>query len=186
MAEMPRSASPKHTAEQQQLPSSPTMPSHHQHQQQPAPLRTSEHNMLGQAHSQPFDSNPDAPVDANYPMNNQYHRKFRASRNFKNPPQPHMCIREKTIDGHELFINVLSWTRIANPNDKNAPIPLFGGMRVLPGSPRSPPLVFAVMASPEVLKQAGRKCPDTPERTNLIDLMCEFVEEMNPGLVLSR
>lgn len=166
MAEMPKSASPKHLEQQS--------------------LRGSEHNMLGQPHSQPFDNNGDGgPIDANYP-NNQYQRKFRASRNFKNPPQPHMCIREKTIDGQELFINVLSWTRIANPNDKNAPIPLFGGMRVPPGSPRSPPLVFAVMASPEVLKQAGRKCPDTPERMNLIDLMCEFVEEMNPGLVLSR
>lgn len=124
----------------------------------------------------------DGPIDANYPNM----RRFRASRNFKNPPQPHMCIREKTIDGQELFINVLSWTRIANPNDKNSPIPLFGGMRVPPGSPRSPPLVFAVMASPEVLKAAGRKCPETPERMNLIDLMCEFVEEMNPGLILSR
>lgn len=166
---MPKNASPKHMDQQQQQ------------------LRGSEHNMLGQPHSQPFDNNPtDGPIDANYPMNNQYHRKFRASRNFKNPPQPHMCIREKTIDGQELFINVLSWTRIANPNDKNAPIPLFGGMRVPSVSPRSPPLVFAVMASPEVLKQAGRKCPDTPERMNLIDLMCEFVEEMNPGLVLSR
>lgn len=128
------------------------------------------------------------PIDANYPnmSNNQYHRRFRASRNFKNPPQPHMCIREKTIDGQELFINVLSWNRIADPTDKNSPIPLFGGMKVLPGSSRSPPLVYAVMASPEVLKQSGRKCPDSPERMNLVDLMCEFVEEMNPGLVLSR
>ncbi|KAL1403368.1 hypothetical protein pipiens_019396, partial [Culex pipiens pipiens] len=55
-----------------------------------------------------------------------------------------------------------------------------------PGSPRAPPLVYAVMASPEVLKKAGRKCPDTPERMNLVDLMCEFVEAMNPTLHLSR
>lgn len=128
----------------------------------------------------------DLAIDANYPVTNQYHRRFRASRNFKNPPQPHMCIREKTIDGQELFINVLSWNRIADPSDKNSPIPLFGGMKVQPGSARSPPLVYAVMASPEVLKQSGRKCPDSPERMNLVDLMCEFVEEMNPGLVLSR
>uniref|UniRef100_A0A336K396 CSON008664 protein n=1 Tax=Culicoides sonorensis TaxID=179676 RepID=A0A336K396_CULSO len=142
---------------------------HHQQQQQQQPQN-------------------DLPIDANYPnmSNNQYHRRFRASRNFKNPPQPHMCIREKTIDGQELFINVLSWNRIADPSDKNSPIPLFGGMKVIPGSSRSPPLVYAVMASPEVLKQAGRKCPDSPERMNLVDLMCEFVEEMNPGLVLSR
>lgn len=133
-------------------------------------------------------SQNELPIDANYPnlTNNQCHRRFRASRNFKNPPQPHMCIREKTIDGQELFINVLSWNRIADPTDKNSPIPLFGGMKVMPGSSRSPPLVYAVMASPEVLKQSGRKCPDSPERMNLVDLMCEFVEEMNPGLVLSR
>ncbi|XP_063701539.1 probable serine/threonine-protein kinase dyrk1 isoform X2 [Culicoides brevitarsis] len=143
----------------------------------------SDNNGQQQQHQQ-----QELPIDANYPnlQNNQYHRRFRASRNFKNPPQPHMCIREKTIDGQELFINVLSWNRIADPTDKNSPIPLFGGMKVLPGSARSPPLVYAVMASPEVLKQSGRKCPDSPERMNLVDLMCEFVEEMNPGLVLSR
>ncbi|XP_055606521.1 AAC-rich mRNA clone AAC11 protein [Uranotaenia lowii] len=121
--------------------------------------------------------------------NNFSHRRSRASRTFKNPPQPHMCIREKTIDGKEVFINVLSWTRIANPDNPDAPIPLYGGMKVgkiPPGSPRTPPLVYAVMASPEVLKKAGRKCPDTPERMNLVDLMCEFVEAMNPTLHLSR
>ncbi|XP_065086530.1 AAC-rich mRNA clone AAC11 protein isoform X2 [Ochlerotatus camptorhynchus] len=122
-------------------------------------------------------------------QNNFPHRRSRASRTFKNPPQPHMCIKEKTIDGKEVFINVLSWTRIANPDNPDAPIPLYGGMKVgkiPPGSPRMPPLVYAVMASPEVLKKAGRKCPDTPERMNLVDLMCEFVEAMNPTLHLSR
>ncbi|XP_041774187.1 rho GTPase-activating protein gacF isoform X2 [Anopheles merus] len=121
--------------------------------------------------------------------NNFPHRRSRASRTFKNPPQPHMCIKERTLDGKEVFINVLSWTRIANPDNPDAPIPLYGGMKVgkiPPGSPKAPPLVYAVMASPEVLKKAGRKCPDTPERMNLVDLMCEFVEAMNPSLHLSR
>lgn len=155
-------------------------------QQQTKKLASADNNGQQMQHQQQPQN--DLPIDANYPnmSNNQYHRRFRASRNFKNPPQPHMCIREKTIDGQELFINVLSWNRIADPTDKNSPIPLFGGMKVLPGSSRSPPLVYAVMASPEVLKQSGRKCPDSPERMNLVDLMCEFVEEMNPGLVLSR
>lgn len=49
-----------------------------------------------------------------------------------------------------------------------------------------PQLIFAVMASPEVLKKAGRNCPETPEQMNLVELMCEFVEAMNPGLVLSK
>jgi hypothetical protein len=47
-------------------------------------------------------------------------------------------------------------------------------------------LTFAVMASPEVLKKAGRNCPETPEQMNLVELMCEFVEAMNPGLTLSK
>ena len=62
--------------------------------------------------------------------NNFPQRRSRASRTFKNPPQPHMCIKEKTLDGKEVFINVLSWTRIANPNNPDAPIPLYGGMKV--------------------------------------------------------
>uniref|UniRef100_A0A182S7F8 Uncharacterized protein n=1 Tax=Anopheles maculatus TaxID=74869 RepID=A0A182S7F8_9DIPT len=62
--------------------------------------------------------------------NNFPHRRSRASRTFKNPPQPHMCIKERTVDGKEVFINVLSWTRIANPDNPDAPIPLYGGMKV--------------------------------------------------------
>lgn len=84
--------------------------------------------------------------------NNFPHRRSRASRTFKNPPQPHMCIKEKTIDGKEVFINVLSWTRIANPDNPEAPIPLYGGMKVGKVSvgnkePRSAPkTVFCCLA----------------------------------------
>lgn len=47
-------------------------------------------------------------------------------------------------------------------------------------------LIFAVMASPEVLKKTGRNCPNTMEMMNLVELMCEFCEAMNPGLKLSK
>lgn len=57
-------------------------------------------------------------------------RPSRAFRHFKNPPQPHMCIRDRTGDGQELFINVMSWTRIVMPINADDPIPLYGGMRV--------------------------------------------------------
>jgi hypothetical protein len=59
-----------------------------------------------------------------------HHRRHRASRTFKNPPQPHFCIKERTLDGQELFINVMSWSRIANPVNPLEPVPLYGGMRV--------------------------------------------------------
>lgn len=58
------------------------------------------------------------------------YRHSRAYRHFKNPPQPHMCIRTTTEAGEELFINVLSWTRIVIPQEPSDPIPLYGGMRV--------------------------------------------------------
>lgn len=57
-------------------------------------------------------------------------RTSRAFRHFKNPPQPHMCIKDHTIDGHEIFINVMSWTRIVMPQNSDDPIPLYGGMKV--------------------------------------------------------
>ncbi|EDX09841.1 GD12927 [Drosophila simulans] len=57
------------------------------------------------------------------------YRHSRAYRHFKNPPQPHMCIRTTTEAGEELFINVLSWTRIVIPQEPSDPIPLYGGMR---------------------------------------------------------
>lgn len=133
-------------------------------------------------------------------------RHSRAFRNFKNPPQPHMCIRDTTNDGdQEVLINVMSWTRIVKPQTPNDPIPLYGGMRVLASSsssgsnnnnnrspaapqqwPPQPAMLFAVMANPEVLKKASRNSVDDQDLTALVELMCEFVEAMNPGLKLLR
>lgn len=75
--------------------------------------------------TQPFgcDNQP----DAERPIISRHSKLFR---NFKNPPQPHMCIKDFTVDGQELFINVMSWTRIGGPRDANSPVPLYGGMRV--------------------------------------------------------
>lgn len=64
------------------------------------------------------------------PYDQPYIRHSRAFRHFKNPPQPHMCIKDRTDDGQELFINVMSWTKICMPHSDTDPIPLYGGMRV--------------------------------------------------------
>lgn len=45
-------------------------------------------------------------------------------------PQPHVCIADKTLDGRNVFINVLSWQRVVKPKQPLHPIPLYGGMRV--------------------------------------------------------
>lgn len=107
-------------------------------------------------------------------------------KSLKKPPQPHMCIRERTTNGEELFINVMSWTRIMMPNSPDDPIPLYGGMKVSVGvvtppsfnrqsnarfsyrftaqvprcNQRSPPNVYAVMVNPEILRHVGRTCQD--------------------------
>lgn len=61
----------------------------------------------------------------------QYVRGSRAFRQFKNPPQPHMCIQDTLRETSEkLFINVLGWQKIANPKQYSDPIPLYGGMQV--------------------------------------------------------
>lgn len=80
-------------------------------------------------------------------------------------------------------------------------IPLYGGMQIrsfasfknplqLQQNPNQVPpatqLIFAVMASPEVLKKSTRNQMDNPEQLSLVELMCEFVEAMNPGIVLSK
>lgn len=57
-------------------------------------------------------------------------RQSKSNKHFKNPPQPHMCIQATTDNNQEIFINVLSWTRIVEPKDVSDPIPLYGGMRV--------------------------------------------------------
>lgn len=137
----------------------------------------------------------------NFEINERPPSFRKAFRHFKNPPQPHMCIRDMTVDNQEVLINVMSWTRIVKPQTPNDPIPLYGGMRVLASShhqltrsptqqqqppPPNPPLLFAVMANPEVLKKASRTSVDDQDLTALVELMCEFVEAMNPGLKLLR
>lgn len=56
-------------------------------------------------------------------LSNIMNRKMRsASKNFKNPPQPKFCIKESTKEGLELYINVLSYSRIANQNSEFDPV----------------------------------------------------------------
>nr|AXY83418.1 putative odorant receptor 49 [Conopomorpha sinensis] len=117
-------------------------------------------------------------------------RGSRAFRQFKNPPQPHMCIQDTIRDSTEkLFINVLGWQKIANPKQNSDPIPLYGGMQVPQGcglnSKRPPLLVFAVMVNPDILKANGKNA-DPTDREALVSLLCDFVEAMNPGLALAR
>uniref|UniRef100_UPI0035D1054B uncharacterized protein n=1 Tax=Battus philenor TaxID=42288 RepID=UPI0035D1054B len=121
----------------------------------------------------------------------QYVRGSRAFRQFKNPPQPHMCIQDTIKDTSEkLYINVLGWQKIANPKQYSDPIPLYGGMQVHqgcgPNSNRPPLLVFAVMVNPDILKANGKNATNPTDREALVSLLCDFVEAMNPGLALSR
>ncbi|CAH2239831.1 jg8243 [Pararge aegeria aegeria] len=121
----------------------------------------------------------------------QYVRASRAFRQFKNPPQPHMCIQDTIKDTSEkLFINVLGWQKIANPKQYSDPIPLYGGMQVHQGcglnSNRPPLLVFAVMVNPDILKANGKNASNPTDREALVSLLCDFVEAMNPGLALTR
>ncbi|XP_050557069.1 uncharacterized protein LOC118282435 [Spodoptera frugiperda] len=121
----------------------------------------------------------------------QYGRGSRAFRQFKNPPQPHMCIQD-TIKGtsEKLYINVLGWQKIANPKQYSDPIPLYGGMQVPqnygPNAGRPPMIVFAVMVNPDILKANGKNASSPTDREALVSLLCDFVEAMNPGLVLAR
>ncbi|OWR54057.1 uncharacterized protein LOC116765897 [Danaus plexippus] len=121
----------------------------------------------------------------------QYVRGSRAFRQFKNPPQPHMCIQDTIKDTTEkLYINVLGWQKIANPKQYSDPIPLYGGMQVHqgcgPNSNKPPLLVFAVMVNPDILKANGKNAANPTDREALVSLLCDFVEAMNPGLLLTR
>nr|QMS80353.1 odorant receptor [Histia rhodope] len=121
----------------------------------------------------------------------QYVRSSRAFRQFKNPPQPHMCIQDTLKDTTEkMFINVLGWQKIANPKQYSDPIPLYGGMQVPqgcgPNSNKPPLLVFAVMVNPDILKANGKNATNPTDRDALVNLLCDFVEAMNPGLALAR
>lgn len=51
---------------------------------------------------------------------NKRHRS--AAKSFKSPPQPKFCIKENLIDGREVFINVLSYSRIANQLSEFDPV----------------------------------------------------------------
>ncbi|XP_033327838.2 uncharacterized protein LOC117221197 [Megalopta genalis] len=113
--------------------------------------------------------------------------KRNGARLFKNPPQPHMCIQD-FIQGTAVpcYVNVLSWEKIAMPLKPSQPVPLYGGMRVRPPRTKAEALVFAVMANPEVLRINGKNAPDPKKRSSLIELLLDFVETVNTGVVFTR
>ncbi|XP_067015362.2 uncharacterized protein [Anabrus simplex] len=130
--------------------------------------------------------------------NKSMERTRNGARYFRNPPQPHMCIQDYIEGCDQLcFINVLSWVKISTPRRPEDPIPLYGGMRVpYSGSaaltvgnhkvPKYQPLIFAVMANPEILRLSGKTAEDPSDRDALVELMIDFVEAMNPDIKFKR
>lgn len=108
------------------------------------------------------------------------------TRLFKNPPQPHMCIQD-SIQGTTVpcYVNVLSWEKVGMPLKPSQPVPLYGGMRVRPPRTKEA-VVFAVMANPEVLKVNGKYAQDPKKRSSLIELLLDFVETVNAGVMFTR
>ncbi|XP_069681398.1 DNA ligase 1 isoform X2 [Periplaneta americana] len=132
--------------------------------------------------------------------NKPMERAKNGARYFRNPPQPHMCIQD-FIQGYKepCYINVLSWIKISTPRRPEDPIPLYGGMRIPYNStaalavpndrknlPKKQPIIFAVMANPEILRLSGKTAKDPMDRDALVDLMLDFVEAMNPEVKFKR
>lgn len=118
----------------------------------------------------------------------QHYKNSRSIRNLRRPqPQPHVCVLDKTVDGRDVFINVLSWSKILKPEHPLHPIPLYGGNRVLTSNPKvADQLIYVVTANPEVLEKTRRNGGNTQAQHALMYLMTDFVQEMNPGLKLLK
>lgn len=117
-----------------------------------------------------------------------YYRSSVPLRRLKKPqPQPHICIRDRTEDGHDLYINVLSWGKLNKPKDATEPIQLYGGMRVeFLNQNYKKLLIYAVAANPEVLEKTKRTTGNSQSQYALMVLMSQYVEAMNPGLKLRK
>ncbi|XP_047369549.1 transcription activator MSS11 isoform X2 [Vespa velutina] len=72
------------------------------------------------------------------------------------------------------------------PCRPSQPVPLWGGMRIPSPRTKAEAVVFAVMANPEVLRINGKNAEDPEKRSSLIELMLDFVEAMNVGLIFLR
>ncbi|PSN34757.1 hypothetical protein C0J52_22948 [Blattella germanica] len=102
--------------------------------------------------------------------NEPMERAKNGARYFRNPPQPHMCIQDFILGCKEpCYINVLSWIKISTPRRPEDPIPLYGGMRIpynntsalsIPNDKKKQPIIFAVMANPEILRLSGKTAKD--------------------------
>ncbi|XP_034938639.1 putative uncharacterized protein DDB_G0291608 [Chelonus insularis] len=114
--------------------------------------------------------------------------KRMGTRFFKNPPQPHMCIQDFLRGSvHPCYINVLSWDKIGMASCPFERLPLYGGMKINPPRTESPEVtVFFVMANPEILRQNGKNATDPKEQSILIELLLDFIEAMNKGIVFMR
>ena len=77
---------------------------------------------------------------------------------FKNPPQPHMCIRDSLQESEvTCYINVLSWDKVGL-GESLENVPIYGGIQVTPPrSEKEAVIVFAVLVNPEILKVHGKK-----------------------------
>nr|CAD7605801.1 unnamed protein product [Timema genevievae] len=83
------------------------------------------------------------------------------------------------------YINVLSWGKISIPRRQDDPVPLYGGMRIPQSNlmannkrvviPRRPPIIFAVMINPQILKDSGKTATD-PSR-KLISSPCRSKQQ---------
>ncbi|XP_053986253.1 basic-leucine zipper transcription factor A [Hylaeus volcanicus] len=113
--------------------------------------------------------------------------KRNGARLFRNPPQPHMCIQDY-IQGTTVpcYVNVLSWEKITMPLKSSVPVPLYGGMRVRPPRTKAEAVVFAVMTNPGYLQINGKNATDPKKRSCLIELLLDFVETVNAGVVFTR
>lgn len=67
---------------------------------------------------------------------------------------------------HPCFINVMSWCKVSLPSEPDN-VPLYGGVQiplsdkyqVETKNGKCKPLVFAVMANPQFLKESGKSAP---------------------------
>jgi len=99
------------------------------------------------------------------------------------PPEPHMCVQsviKQQAKHEELFINVMDWPRIPAPKSDEDPIPTAGGsLFTVSDEHGSSVTVVPVAFNPKVLEDYGIDSPLMKERSLLVNLAIDYVEDQN-------
>ncbi|CAH1797069.1 unnamed protein product [Owenia fusiformis] len=102
------------------------------------------------------------------------------------PPSPHMCVQTRDNKNRKFYINMCEWQQVPDAKNEEAPIPVVGGAILTDSQAQGDVVIAATAFNPNILKEYGKNAKSKETRDCLIGLACDFIEDQNKPIKLSR